>query len=254
MCLYSFHRGNGPKTISGPPKRPLFPILFALLTLLPRSTNSLVVVQPIKSPSSSDDVFALADLRYEEWIQDAFPDTSRHGFRLATAELYDERQSQGAIVFLAKQRSSPEQRPIAVGAAELSPIELQGVYTGTNDKEGASCLYVTDVVTAKQYRRQGIAKALMEAVEEHARSKQKCTQLLLHVEASNTAALHFYRKLGYDQVVQEGMEGLDLDVLADNACTQGQLLLCKRLPLQNDPRQKRGRSRAARGFVTATKR
>lgn len=233
-------------------------LLCVLSTLLPRNGHALVVVQPIGSLLSSssshdisDDVAALANLRYDEWIGETFPDTSRHGFQRATAELYEERALQGAIVFLAKQPSSPDpQSPtVVVGAAELSPIELRGAYTfagstTTKDRIQTDCLYVTDVVTAKRYRRQGVAQALMEAAEEHARSKVDCSQLLLHVQASNTGALQFYRKLGYRPVSK--MKGLNVQTLAENAGTAGQLLLRK--TLKASPR----RSRAGRGFGTTT--
>ena len=92
-------------------------------------------------------------------------------------------------------------------------------------------LYVTDVVICQAYRRQGIAQALMLALEEEAgRKGTQC--LLLHVKPSNHGALAFYQsKLGYQQPTQTLLEQFDLNLerLTENTATQGQILLCKEL-------------------------
>ena len=251
--------------------------------------EQVVVVRPVTSAS---DVLELADLRYNEWIM--VPDSmthdhgggvSRHGFRCATAEICEERSSQGAVAFLARLQqdhsnissdsdSSSSSRRVAAGAAELSPIELQGAVRDSNVR----MLYVTDFVTVQEYRRRGVARALMRALEEYAISasftaagvdddftevlvgaadtRKKATEksptraksavmvaptsvlLLLHVEPSNHVALNFYRKLQYHENFHHGAVGhtiLNVEKLAENAGTKGQLLLGKLLDTVAEP-------------------
>ena len=89
-------------------------------------------------------------------------------------------------------------------------------------------LYVTDLVVARNYRRQGIAQSIMKALEAAAQ-KQQCECLLLHVKPDNLRALQFYReKLGYsEQSATDILDGVDLDRLSSNTNTAGQILLCK---------------------------
>jgi ribosomal protein S18 acetylase RimI-like enzyme len=188
---------------------------------------SSIRVAPVKSHA---DVIALAELRYNEWIApsndtDCSNDNaaasipSRQAFRMATAELYQERKTNGVISLVAWQEKTP------VGAAELSPIELQGALLATTP----AMLYVTDVVTDRLHRRKGVAARLMEAVEQEAMTRG-ASQLLLHVKQDNSAALAFYRKLGYEEEKRGALLAtLDVDRLAKNAGTEGQLLLTKAL-------------------------
>lgn len=182
------------------------------------STNTITV----KPVSSSADVFALADLRYSEWIDATDTSSPTLGaFRMATEEITAERKEEGAVVFLARVNG----RTVA-GAAELSPIELDQCWL---TKEDNKCLYVTDVVTAQSHRRMGIGNALMEAVAKEA-SKKNVSWLLLHVKQDNEAALGFYKKAGYCELPQYFMKGFDKERLAENAGAIGQILLGKTVP------------------------
>jgi ribosomal protein S18 acetylase RimI-like enzyme len=208
-----------------------------------------VVVRPVASAS---DVLDLADLRYNEWIGTPDKDiatssslrvVSRQAFRRATSEIHDERFSQGAVAFLARRESDN----VVVGAAELSPIELQGAVRFTNKEANTSCinvLYITDVVTVRAYRRRGVAMALMQAVERHALASSSASEvgttsvlLLLHVEPSNHAALKFYRRIQYHEKYQQctitGEVFVNAKLLAENAGTTGQVLLGKLVSAQN---------------------
>ena len=234
------------------------------------------------------DMQSLADLRYQEWIVHVPKDDyvpSRPAFRMATAEIHQERSEEHAVTFLARLRS------IVVGAAELSPIELQGCFhtTGTNNNvnngdtektSGTSSSatttynnvnnnyqywYVTDVVTARTHRRMGVAKTLMEGLEQYAdkvlreevkqqrrtaaspsasSSGMMQTVFLLHVKPDNDAALGFYRTLGYKDMASSStstssgtattvddpcIQGLNVDQLAENAGVEDQYLLIKTL-------------------------
>lgn len=243
----------------------------------------------VRAVQSRADVVALADLRYDEWILPGMyhPDsttvtgtgiTTRGAFQAATAEIYQERV--GATAFLASlpmEAHADEDdggvvctAAIVVGAAELSPIELEGAIIRTRKTIAnvdtviavpqpppppldsmtttttMKMMYVTDVVTARDHRRKGVAQALMAAIEEEAAAGAVSnasngdwhTQqhapikiiLLLHVDPINTAALRFYKssKLGYsDALPPYLLASLDTDKLAENAGTQGQILLFK---------------------------
>jgi len=147
---------------------------------------------------------------------------SIHNFRMATAEIYQERSLDGAMVFLAKKNNDNINNNDAdgnssVGAAELSPIELKDVIVLPNsidneqqqqrnkvDNTSSSNLlrYVTDVVTSSSSRRLGVGSILMDAVEKSAWDLgTRC--LLLHVEDENDMARRFYEKLNYVYVGKE---------------------------------------------------
>jgi len=261
--------------------QPSLHLLLLVLLLQTHHSESLsgFVIHPVESASDIQD---LADLRYNEWIVNDEDDgtsttttntVSRHAFRCATAEIHEERSLEGAVAFLARTSSSAGDNQ-AVGAAELSPIELQGAILFCDSNGNTSInnqshdrsnriLYVTDVLTAKDHRRKGVARALLHAMEEYAvhrvdrttllnnddnlpilqqsSSSTSAVLLLLHVESSNHAALKFYRKLQYDEnngnlqasvaalVAADGDCQLDCDRLAENAGTVGQVLLGKLL-------------------------
>jgi len=195
------------------------------------------------SPVDASTTHELADLRYNEWIEGKYPDSSRAGFREATSEICQERAAGGATAFLASLHED-DKEPVVVGTAELSPIELEG--TGTT-----GMLYVTDVMTARQHRRKGVALRLMEAIEKAA-MEQACQQLLLHVESSNTAALEFYQtKLGYcntSLLHPDFLANLDIERLAVNAGTTGQTLLGKTLHYVQQSKNQIQRVPSGRGF------
>lgn len=182
---------------------------------------SAVSVTPV---SCTADAVALADLRFDEWIQGVYHDTTRDAFRAATVEMYAERVADGATAFLARLECDR-----IIGSAELSPIELRGAATMPRPH---GILYVTDVITSRLHRRKGVAHALMAALENAAVVKGS-TKLLLHVDPTNGAALHFYQspKVGYSEAIPANvLASLDVDRLAENADTKGQILLFKSLP------------------------
>lgn len=168
-----------------------------------------VVVTPV---TTHQDIVDLANLRFDEWINDGT--VSRSIFAMATADIMKERSANGAVAFLAKLNGT------SVGAAELSPLEFGNLSLSKN------LLYVTDVVTSKEHRRLGVASALMIALETAAKTLG-VAELFLHIKPENTAALHFYQspQIGYG--IPQQLEGLDTNYLAENAGTVGQLLLSK---------------------------
>jgi ribosomal protein S18 acetylase RimI-like enzyme len=91
-----------------------------------------------------------------------------------------------------------------------------------------SAWYVTDVVTAARYRRQGIARRMMDQLETRA-IQSGTTHLVLNVKRDNLSALRLYQQLGYDTPSSELLEFLDISKLEKEAGTEGQLLLEKKL-------------------------
>uniref|UniRef100_A0A7S1BAQ9 N-acetyltransferase domain-containing protein n=1 Tax=Corethron hystrix TaxID=216773 RepID=A0A7S1BAQ9_9STRA len=205
-------------------------------------TANALYVEPV---TTSADRHALADLRFDEWIieeggnGDSFQ--SRQAFRMATTDIMEERK--GAVAFLA--RTDDTNTP--VGAAELSPIEVEDVVISCEDGncKPPSILYVTDVLTSRDHRRKGVAMSLMEAVEAEAIVRSG-SHLLLHVDPDNSAALKFYqqKKIGYKSPSSELMKQIDALKLAKSANTVGQILLSKVLP---KPKKKRLKT-AGKGF------
>ena len=207
------------------------------------------LVRPLRI-AAHEELVSLANLRYDEWILPYYPDTSRESFQRATAEICRERAAQGAVVFLASRPD--DERLTLMGAGELSPIEVQGTLIPSFDKScevpsnehvSSGILYMTDLVTATVFRRQGVAKAIMNAVEEHAR-RMGSSWILLHVKPDNKQASTFYTMLGYSESLDFPVDGTRLE---ENAGTKGQVVMGKRLfpvslPAQQRKRRKRQRS------------
>jgi ribosomal protein S18 acetylase RimI-like enzyme len=258
----------------------------------------------VSQVQSNADIIALADLRYKEWIQDQTDAStegtnigtapSQHSFRLATAEIFHERKAEGATVFLARYKDDAGDE--TVGAAELSPIETRDCIQSNLQLESSSpiAMYATDVVASRSHRRLGIGSKLMNALEDTAWGLG-CRYVFLHVEYVNTAAIGFYHRLGYLNVLADGVgedsgvvslsftnDGLvvsamqkrndytadinacnyalisvDMQQLATNAGTDGQLLMVKQLQESRDSNRLNGNvmisnsaTKSASGFGT----
>jgi ribosomal protein S18 acetylase RimI-like enzyme len=115
---------------------------------------------------------------------------------------------------------------VVVGAAEMGPYELE---EAISKDAPISALYVTDVVTRSSFRRQGVARMLLQGMEEHAANVMGVTHLVLNVAHDNTSAIRFYETLGYHALSTDTMQHLDVAKLEDAAGTKGQLLLEKAL-------------------------
>lgn len=186
-----------------------------LNVLLPRISVSRV--------QSNVDILSLADLRYKEWIlRDDINNTdkskaspSQHSFRLATAEICQERSKDGAFAFLAKYYNGNEE---IVGAAELSPIETRGCIRFNNNTHLKSvsntsiAMYATDIVTSSSHRRLGIGSKLMNELEDEA-WRLGCRFVFLHVEYDNAVAIGFYHRLGYLDVQDNAIDDIGVVTL-----------------------------------------
>mmetsp|Transcript_13133 Transcript_13133/g.24156 ORF Transcript_13133/g.24156 Transcript_13133/m.24156 type:complete len:310 (+) Transcript_13133:254-1183(+) len=169
-----------------------------------------------------EDILSLTDLRYQEWMSEDPNPPNLSSFRLATAEIFHESVEEGSMVFLASMLSNGSadghgiddgmKKYVTVGAAELSPIELKGVFIGNENSKSSNAhneamsLYITDVVTSSAYRRHGIGSKVMNAVEQNA-LKMGARFLFLHVEHDNIGARKFYERLGYKDVDIKSRKG-----------------------------------------------
>jgi ribosomal protein S18 acetylase RimI-like enzyme len=221
------------------------------------SSNDVKPVVQVTQVQTLEEWQAVADLRFNEWIDNGGT-TSREDFRRATVELY-QHERPNAVLFLAQTTVLDDTilwgNPLVTrvgGAAELSPYELVNavgvvpttisttsttIAAAAPSKQQATItslpkkiFYVTDVVTDLTFRRKGIAKALMQTLECHARDELEAHYLVLHVAPGNRAAIAFYQSVGYqDPLPRDLLNVLRVDVLSDNASTHGELLMSKTL-------------------------
>ena len=180
---------------------------------------------------TGDDWNALADMRYNEWILPLKDDnTSREAFRFATRDIYEEERPRSTLL-LAKRDGK------VIGAAEMSPYEVESAQVKDTSQKNAedttapalfSALYVTDVVTSHEFRRQGVARFLMETLEEHAIA-DGYSHLVLNVAEENSVAIQFYKSLDYNVPSVTLGKVLDTEQLNKNAGTEGQMVLVKEI-------------------------
>mmetsp|Transcript_8475 Transcript_8475/g.20385 ORF Transcript_8475/g.20385 Transcript_8475/m.20385 type:complete len:220 (-) Transcript_8475:1316-1975(-) len=175
-------------------------------------------------------------MRYREWMQNEEKDEktpSLRAFRMATAEIVQERTQEGALTFLARMQSNTKNDPkvqttTVVGSAELSPIELKGLTPVSHLTTNRKWLYVTDVVTSTKHRRLGVGTKLMDAMERAATLQFNATRIYLHVRPENIGAMTFYFKRGFQKTTMCSEE-VDATKLAEAAGARGQILLQKEL-------------------------
>lgn len=175
-------------------------------------SSQVVLNDNISKVSTNTDILSLAKLRYQEFVLDGSnaPRPTLSNFCRATAEIYEERKLDGSIVLLyrtkTKKNEDDDEEEVVVGAAELSPIELQGCVdisrsdTNDNDNDPNSinaAMYITDVVTSSKHRRLGIGLKLMHEVERVAWKEMGTRIVFLHVKYDNIGARKFYERLGY---------------------------------------------------------
>jgi ribosomal protein S18 acetylase RimI-like enzyme len=174
----------------------------------------------------------LADIRYNEWIAPTETKNelsiSRQAFQRATIDIY-QTERPNAVTFLVRQ--GDDEHHVVIGAGELSPSELENalLYPDTTTTTLVQVLYVTDVVTDRRYRRRGIAAMVMQEMEAHAATVLGANFLVLNVAKENDAAFAFYKKLGYEVASKEFLQVCNVDQLLQNAGTQGQETLSKRI-------------------------
>ena len=81
--------------------------------------------------------------------------------------------------------------------------KIVGNVTLTRDQKEATRYYVSNVAVKHQYRRQGIARAMMQATIEHVRQLGG-HKILLNVRPNNPGAIQLYRDLGFHALETRG--------------------------------------------------
>jgi ribosomal protein S18 acetylase RimI-like enzyme len=93
------------------------------------------------------------------------------------------------------------------GAAEIAFHQVLGVWGAIRSIFALSLLdhqidraegYITDVAVLSEYRRRGVAQAMLARAEEEARIRRK-RYVALYVSAKNTGAIALYRQFGFTQ-------------------------------------------------------
>ena len=80
------------------------------------------------------------------------------------------------------------------------PVGIAVCFFALSTFRAAPLLNIHDLAVLPQYRGKGVGRALLKAVEEHARRKG-CCKLTLEVLDDNTRARSLYRRFGFDDVV-----------------------------------------------------
>lgn len=79
-----------------------------------------------------------------------------------------------------------------------APIGIANCFVGFSTFEACSILNIHDFAVLPGYRRRGVGKALLEAIQKKAR-KIKCCRLTLEVRSDNMAAQQLYKQFGFEK-------------------------------------------------------
>lgn len=88
----------------------------------------------------------------------------------------------------------------------------EGANLVDRSRGATSALYILTLGVADEYRRRGLAAALVDDARRHALDTRSCGALYLHVIHYNTAAIRFYERLNF-----EFFETLDRFYVIDGA-------------------------------------
>jgi len=183
------------------------------LECLPKGGS--VLATSFKSSSSvvgrvatSMDDLEIANLRLSVFSN--FNPESRKIFCERSCQLLSSRRRRGATCIIAtiEKNSNKDQKPKTktrgifrkgngpiAGTAEISFHEFSGTQLG-HSRPKDSILYVTEVAVDATYRRKGIAKLMMEAIDTLANTRNIET-IYLHVDVTNLGAVNLYKSAGY---------------------------------------------------------
>jgi len=121
---------------------------------------------------------------------------ARRGMRSRLANELKQRIERGSTIFIASLGKHARE---VIGTVDLSYHEMELPTHSLSDG-----LYVSTLCVDPEYRKNGIGKALMEAVEAEAEGRG-ASGIYLHVEASNDGALALYESAGYSKLPKTPM-------------------------------------------------
>ena len=172
-------------------------------TLSSYANSSDKSVIDVRVATSRDDL-DIANLRLSVFSD--FTPQTRKLFCDRSCHLLATRRQRGAMCLVAVEpkrsmlmspSGSIERDPV-VGTAEISFHEFSDTRLG-RARQADKILYVTEVAVSDKYRRKGIAKLMMTAIDKIA-SIRKIETIYLHVDVDNKAALRLYEKSGFKKL------------------------------------------------------
>jgi ribosomal protein S18 acetylase RimI-like enzyme len=92
---------------------------------------------------------------------------------------------------------------VLLAVVENQPVGIAVCFYGISTFRARPLLNIHDLAVLPQYRGYGIGRALLAAVEEHAR-RQGCCKLTLEVQDQNTRARALYQTFGFEDFMVAG--------------------------------------------------
>ena len=89
---------------------------------------------------------------------------------------------------------------VLLAVAEGKPVGVAVCFFGVSTFKARPLVNIHDLAVLPGYRGRGVGRALLGAVEEHAR-KRGCCKLTLEVQDDNAPARTLYQRFGFDNVV-----------------------------------------------------
>jgi ribosomal protein S18 acetylase RimI-like enzyme len=86
---------------------------------------------------------------------------------------------------------------VLLAFADDAAIGIAVCFVGFSTFRARPLLNIHDLAVLPQHRRKGVARALLQAAEDHAR-RQGCCRVTLEVLESNSGARELYRRFGFD--------------------------------------------------------
>ncbi len=92
---------------------------------------------------------------------------------------------------------------VLLAFADDEPIGIAVCFTGFSTFRARPLLNIHDLAVLEQHRGKGVGKALLRAVEDHAR-RTGCCKMTLEVQDANTRARTLYQRCGFEDFVVAG--------------------------------------------------
>ena len=89
---------------------------------------------------------------------------------------------------------------VLLAVADGEPVGIAVCFFGISTFRARPLLNVHDLAVLPEYRGQGVGRALLAAVEQHAR-RRGCCKLTLEVQDDNGPARTLYQRFGFEDVV-----------------------------------------------------
>ena len=139
-------------------------------------------------------------LNGSDWVQELLGIVS--SYRDTIGDLGQQTQ-----LLVAELSENGDNRTFFLGRLESTPVAMVQIIhkNADNDPElanGRNISHVHGLRVHKDFTRRGLAKKMMDFVEDHSRSREQA-ELTLGVDDWNSPALNLYSSLGYEKFKQE---------------------------------------------------